>query len=501
MHRPRYFVMLLPLLLLLVGALMSITAGQWFINLQQQLVDQLISRLDWLFNWSTFLFVLLVIAVYYSPLGKQRIGGASAKPILPKWRWFAITLCTTIATGILFWGTAEPIFHLRDYPLSGETDPAFAMSTLFLHWTITPYAIYTVAGLAFALAYYNRKQPFSLATMLYALRNRPVDTRTAAIIDSVCLYGLVAGMAASLGAGVLTLCGGIQQFYPHFDGPVAYGLICLGIVLAFIISANSGLQKGIRWLSGFNFIGFCFLAIIVFSFGPITNILSLASEGLVDFAENFFARSTNINNPITAEWRQGWTSFYWANWFAWAPISALFLGRLSVGYTVKEFIQINWLWTSLFGGFWMVIFGGTAITYDLNSNGQLQELLTAEGPESIVYALLSASSLSAQPIYLLNTSLVIFFLLLVFLSYVTAADSNVSAMSALSVNGVQADSPEAPLVIKIIWGTAIGIIAWAMISTAGIDGIKLISILGGLPAMLLIIVVAIGLARTMLKSR
>lgn len=489
---PRYPVIIAPLILLIGGVILNLIYGEQFIETQQYWVDQLISQLDWLFNWSTFLFVLLVIGIYVSPLGKQKIGGADAVPILSKWRWFAITLCTTIATGILFWGTAEPIFHLRDYPLDGAADPAFAMSTLFMHWTITPYAIYTVAGLAFALAYYNKGQGFSLSAMLFGLSNRPLNNTSSSIVDSICLYGLVAGMAASLGSGILTLAGGIEQFRPGFSSPVNYGWLCLLIVIAFVISASSGLQRGIKWLSGFNFIGFCLLAVLVFAFGPVQETLQLAAAGFGDFTANFLSRSTNINNPIPASWQHDWTTFYWANWFAWAPVSALFLGRLAVGYSVREFIQINWFWTSVFGGLWMVIFGGAAISADTITDGSLQALLSAKGPESIIYALLAELPLA--------TSVVLFFLLLVFLSYVTAADSNVSAMSALSSKGISPDNPEAPLWIKIMWGSVIGLVAWTMISSAGIDGIRLISIMGGVPAMFLISLVGIGLFKTMLSN-
>src|SRR3546814_3962121 len=100
------------------------------------------------------------------------------KPLLGRWRWFAVTLCTTIATGILFWGVAEPLFHLNEPPkmlgLKPGSDAAatFAMSTMFLHWTLTPYAIYTVAALAFAIVYYNRREPFRLSSLFEPLLGR-----------------------------------------------------------------------------------------------------------------------------------------------------------------------------------------------------------------------------------------------------------------------------------------------------------------------------------------
>ncbi len=493
-HRLRHAVFLSPLLLLLVGLLLSLTVTEPFFTGARATVDWFVDRFDWLFSWSTFLFVVLVLVVYCSPLGRTRIGGPTATPILKRWRWFAITLCTTIATGILFWGTAEPMYYLTDPPVGSGDDPAvFAMSTLFFHWTVTPYAIYTVAGLSFALAYYNHRQPFTLATMLHPLLGLRAHGRLGQAVDSVCLFALVAGMSASLGAGILTLAGGLGRFLPELssDG-LLYALIGGAIVLAFLLSAASGLQRGIRVLSNLNVIGFILLAVFVASFGPLRQMLGLAAGGLVDYAVNFIPRSTVIGTDLPADWRHSWTIFNWANWFAWAPISALFLGRLAVGYTVREFIQTNLFFPSLFGGIWMVIFGGAGITYDGLLGGIFQESLAQAGPESLIYLIFEQ---------LPFTTLVAgFFLLLVFLSYVTAADSNISAMSALSVEGITPESPEAPLYIRLVWGTVIGLVSWVMITFAGIDGIKLISTIGGFPAMLLITAVGAGLVRTLLTK-
>ena len=135
----RHFVFFSPLILLLIGLTLSLTVTDPFFARADAAKDWLLLRFDWLFSWSTFLFVVLMVVIYFSPLGNIKIGGTTAQPILSRWRWFAITLCTTIATGILFWGTAEPIYHLITPPLPGSEQPeALAMSTMFLHWTITP---------------------------------------------------------------------------------------------------------------------------------------------------------------------------------------------------------------------------------------------------------------------------------------------------------------------------------------------------------------------------
>ncbi len=491
----RYSVLLPPLLPLLGCAVGALRDPVQLIAYARGASDWILGHFDWLFSWSCSAFLLLLVLVYISPLGRTVIGGAGAVRLLAPWRWFAVTACTTIATGILFWGIAEPIYHLTTPPPAGEEDPAvFALSTLFLHWTLTPYAIYTVGGLLFALGFYNHRQPFSLSTLLAPVFGQRVHTHGGALVDAVCLFALVSGMAAALGAGSLALHGGLRG-YAGADAGATPGQLAgiIGtIVVAFSISAASGLQRGIRLLSNYNIIGFICLAAFVFLAGPVGETLRLGGAGLVDFAQTFVPRNLGLDPGIPSAWSHAWTAFYWANWYAWAPITALFLGRLARGYSVRRFIEVNLLFTSLFGAGWMVAFGGTALVLDGQQGGILSAALLTDGPEGVAYALL-------ELLPGLRITAVLF-LVLVFLSYVTAADSNVSAMSALCTRGTAPDSAEAPVGIKLLWGGVIGFTSWLLVSYAGLDGIRLISTLGGFPAMGLFILGAVGLLRLVWKS-
>lgn len=200
-----------PLIFLIATVIYSLLDSEGFLFTMQKANGWILNNFGWLFSWATFGFLLILLVVYFSPLAKVRIGGKDAQPILNRWRWFAITLTTTIATGILFWGPAEPLYHFNGPPAGlGLTTPSeaaatFSMSTLFMHWTLTPYGIYTIAGLVFALAYYNLKQPFRLGALLFPLVGKRAHGTLGTITDVICLYGLVAGMAASLGTGILTL--------------------------------------------------------------------------------------------------------------------------------------------------------------------------------------------------------------------------------------------------------------------------------------------------------
>jgi len=282
-----------PILFLLLTIAYSLQDNEHFLSLANGTNEWILHNFGWLFTWSTFLFLVVLLAVYFSPLASLKIGGKDAQPILTKWRWFAIALCTTIATGILFWGTAEPLYHLHAPPSglgfeAGSPEAArFAMSTMFMHWSFTPYGIYTITGLAFALVYYNLNQPFSISSLLYPVFGNKVHGIIGTLLDIICLYGLSAGMAASLGTGIFAMMGGMETNLGVAKSDFLLGLIGIVIVLAFILSAVSGLNKGIRILSDINIKAFFVLAIVVFIFGPTAYILQIGAEGFGDYLYNF----------------------------------------------------------------------------------------------------------------------------------------------------------------------------------------------------------------------
>lgn len=497
MSKLRHGVFWPPFLFLLISAGYSFVKPEQFEQTVSIANSWILNHLGWLFSGGVLFFLIIVLWAYFSPIGSYRIGGPQAKPILSRWRWFSITLCTTIAVGILFWGTGEPLYHYHE-PAQGlgidANSPAsarFAMSTMFMHWTIVPYGIYTLAGLMFALVYYNLRQPFSLGSMLVPILGEKAHSSFGKVVDAVCLYSLVAGMAASLGAGILSISGGLNTVLGIPKGAYLLGIISLFIVATFIVSAASGLQRGIRFLSDLNIKGFIGLFIFFFILGPTTFFLSLGIEGIGEFLQTFFSRSLYTGASGGDSWPKDWTIFYWANWLAWTPVTALFLGRLSVGYTVKEYIHYNLFYPSLFGAAWMMVFGGTSLHIDMENNHVLYEILQDTGVENVIFSIFQEFPFS--------TLISVFFLLMTFLSYVTAADSNTTAMGGISSVGISPDSPEPPLWIKIAWGISIGLIAWIMVSFAGLDGIKMTSNLGGLPALFLVFAIAIGMIRLIRK--
>lgn len=471
-----------PVLLIIFAVILKFINANLFDQVINAANQWMLGSFGWLFELGPLVMLIVVVGIYFSRLGDVKIGGAQAKPLLNKFQWFSVSLTTSIAIGILFWATAEPMYHMITPPISmgiqpnGSAAAIFSLSTLFLHWTFTPYAIYAIPTIMFAFAYYNMKLSYSLSSTLVPALGLRVQGRAGQIIDAVCLYALVAGMAASLGTGVLTVTGGLNYLFNTPSNSMVWLIVDIVIVAVFVLSAITGLMNGVKSLSQINTWIFVGLAVFVFVFGPTKFILNIGVEAMGDYLQHFFSKSLFTGQTSGDSWPQNWTIFYFANWLAWAPITGLFLGRISYGYKVKELIIINFLLPSLFGIVWMSIFGGGAIYAQLHGS-QIAEAVTKIGPEAAVYKFLSD--------YPIPTIIIPIFIFTAFLSYVTGADAMTSSMGGMSTTGISPESPEPTIAMKIFWGILLLLISWIMLSSSGINGIKMLSNLGGFPALLL----------------
>jgi choline-glycine betaine transporter len=74
-------------------------------------------------------------------------------------------------------------------------------------------------------------------------------------------------------------------------------------------------------------------------------------------------------------------------------------------------------------------------------------------------------------------------------------------MSAMSEKEKKNPNQEASIYIKIIWGLIIGSLTYIMLSTKGLDGIRILSLLGGFPALFIIIFASISLLRFLFNKK
>lgn len=443
---------------------------------------------DWLYLLLGLAFVIIAAVILISPVGKVKFGGSEAQPKYTTWQWFAMSLCGGIAIGIIFWGVAEPIQFLAQpnngiEPFSSQA-VLFSISQVYFHWSFTPYALYTVCAIPIALAVYNYHQKMSISSGLYFLMGDKCNGPIGKAVDAFALFALIGGMSSGMGLGIMQIASGLNFSLGIETNQGVWAIIALAIVIIFTISGLLGIDRGLKWLADQNLKIYIGVLIFLLIAGPTAYIFKIGVEGMGTLATTFFQKSTYLGAATGEDWSRWWTVFYWAMWIAYAPVIGIFLTRLCYGRTVRQFLVVNLVAPAIFGIIWFTIFGGTAIHMQLNNVYDLWGALEANGLESAVF-----SFFQQMP---LGTFLVFLFLVIIVISFVTMADSMTSVMSIMSTSGFHQEDGEPPAALKVIWGLTVGTLAWVMISFAGIDGARILTVLASFPLVFLMIALLVS---------
>jgi hypothetical protein len=125
------------------------------------------------------------------------------------------------------------------------------------------------------------------------------------------------------------------------------------------------------------------LAVIVFIVGPtlfILNVIPNAIGGFIQDLPQMASRTAVAGDESLADWMSSYTIFYWAWWVSWSPFVGLFIGRISRGRTIRQFIVGVLLVPSAISLLWFSIFGGGAIgLQEVTVLRPAAEALRAEG--------------------------------------------------------------------------------------------------------------------------
>ena len=480
-----------PFTILMVSALLSLIDDKAFGTVVKSGFDWSVSNVGWLYSLTTLIVTLTCAVIYCTPAGSIKFGGKDAKPEFKYWNWFAMSLCAGIGIGIVFWGVAEPMYHISSPPESlgikafSADASIFAMSTCFLHWSFSPYSLYVICAIPIGLAVYNYNLPFTVSSALYFMFGKRPSNWVCNLVDSLCLFAIAAGVAASLGHGLMQLGSGVQEVFGIEPTKVVWAVLAVIVISTYTISSYTGLQKGIRILSDQNAKLFFAVMIFILVVGPTRSIFDMGTQALGEYIGTFFQKSLWMGAGSGDQWPRWWSIFYWAVWIIYAPIVGLFLARLVRGRTIREFLTVNLIAPAIFSIIWFAVFGGASIALQTAGTFDLAGAMKASGMESAVFTFFKQ--------FPLGSILVPLFLIVIAISFITLADSMTSCIAAMSVTGLDGASSEAPGYLKITWGVIIGALAYFFISFAGINGPKMLSFLAALPIVFLIIAILISL--------
>jgi choline/carnitine/betaine transport len=446
--------------------------------------------MGWLFVLTASAFVVFVLWLALGRFGAIPLGRDDEEPEFRTVSWVAMMFSAGMGIGLMFYGVSEPITHFATPPPgtgdAGNPEAAQnAMATTLFHWTLHPWAIYAVVGLAIAYGVYRKGRLQLVSAAFEPLLGKRAHGPAGKVIDMLAIFATLFGSAASLGLGALQIRSGLEIVAGI--GEVGNGIL-IGIIAvltaAFVLSAVSGVAKGIQWLSNINMVLAVGLAAFVFVVGPTVFILNLVPTSVGSYVQNVAMMSarTSAEGAEARAWLESWTIFYWAWWLSWTPFVGMFIARISRGRTIRQFVTGVLLVPSLVSLVWFCIFGGAAI--DLQKKGT--DIAGAGGLESQLFTTLEA--------YPLTTVASVVVMLLVAIFFVSGADAASIVMGSLSERGTL--NPSRPTVI--FWGVATGAVAAVMLLVGGADaltGLQTITIVAALPFVLVMIGLAVALVK------
>ena len=458
----------------------------------------LVPNFGWVFILSSFGFLAFSVYLACSRYGRIRLGEDDEQPEFRTVSWVAMMFSAGMGIGLMFFGVAEPLTHMGTPP--GGTAEAntrgaaqVAMEYSYFHWAFHPWAIYAIMGLALAYFTFRKGMPNLISTAFHPLLGDRVYGPAGKTIDILAIFATLFGSATSLGLGALQINEGLDVLF-GFGGRDSVGLAIMVIIvltLCFIVSAVSGVHRGIQWLSNTNMVLAVFLLFFLFVLGPTVFILDTFVQSLGGYLANLVPMSFRTASYGDSEFVSGWTIFYWAWWISWAPFVGTFIARISRGRTIREFVIGVILVPSVVSFVWFAVLGGAAINLQLTGAANIADAV-AESQPAALFATLGAFPLSGLTSFIA--------IVLVALFFVSGADAASVVMGMLSSKGDI--NPRAWTVV--VWGfftgaaAAICLLAGAIQGSvdAALSALQAVAIASAAPFVLILI----GLCFSILKA-
>jgi glycine betaine transporter len=451
-------------------------------------LDYIIRTFGWVFVLSTFGFLAFAAFLGLSRYGRIRLGRDDERPEFRTASWVAMMFSAGMGIGLMFFGVAEPLSHLgsppNDAAQPGSMEAArVAMQYSYFHWALHPWALYAVVGLAIAYSTYRKGRSALISSAFYPVLGERVHGPLGKSIDTLAIFATLFGSATSLGLGALQINSGLNHVW---GVPASNGLaiLIIGVLtLCFVLSAVSGVSRGIQYLSNGNMVLAILLLLFLLVVGPTVFIFDTLTEAIGGYVSNIVPLSFRTGSFGDREWLSAWTIFYWAWWISWAPFVGTFIARISKGRTIREFVVGVLLVPSGVSFIWFAILGGAALDLQLTGQADIAAAV-AKSPEVGLF-----STLSEFPLSTLTSILVV---VLVALFFVSGADAASVVMGMLCCRGTLT----APRAMLIFWGGLTGGAAAVLLLAGGLEALQQAAIIAAAPFVL----VMLGLCWSVFKG-
>ena len=525
-----------------------------------------------------FAFFLFALAVIPST-GKRKLGMPDDEKEFSNFSWFSMMFGAGLGVGLMVYATAEPMGLWGSNPVVIAGDVAAnqpealgsAFRYTFLHYGFHAWAIYVVTGLSLAYYAFSRGMPLTIRAALTPLFGKLMNGILGDIVDILGVVATILGVSVTIGFGVSQLVDGIyaitdMAWLMDLTGktpkPSSVGLIAalLMIMVLSIISAVSGVGRGVKYLSNLNLVLSLILLGTFAVFGSFAFALSTYASAFIDYIMHFASLSFGaydllpqadfvaaLPEAVKALPAADVSALYSGATNPWGTLSG-FEGKLPESFAALDGSsalaasiyesgtqgrQFAWqaAWTTFYWAWWIAFSPFVGLFLARISKGRsIREFIVGcvFAPALVCFAWMTILGASAMNLEMNGTAdgaiiaasttnklfatlqvmlvdngallsgITVMSVVLILTFLVTSADSGILVMNTIMSGGEQ----ETGIKHRIVWGVVMTAVIGTLLVAGGggLDALKNAMIIGALPFAMVMVLMCISLTKALIRD-
>ena len=273
--------------------------------------------------------------------------------------------------------------------------------------------------------------------------------------------------AAQIASGLKIISGSAA-----FDGTLWKTAVLAVLAALYIGGSVLPIEKGMRFLGNWTVYLSVLLLVFIFLVGPTHYFVSTMTVAIGNILTQTVHHSFELYLFHKRDWIVWYPMAYWVWWVTWAPFVGVFLAKISRGRTLREFVLASILVPTGFIVIWFSVFSGFSLLDTLEGTGKLAEIAEKGDYEGTFYHLLNMLPLNDA-----TKPLTVVLFLGFIVTTVTSAAISLGIMTGR-------DGRSESKTRAVVWGMLMTLIAYAVVVTGEIKGIKAVGSFAGFPFVL-----------------
>ncbi len=452
----------------------------------------LMDHFKWFYILVTIVITAFFLFICVSKYGNIKLGGKNAKPSIRMGTWFTMSMTSTIAVGICFYGISGPVNMFMNPPefmgVEAGTKEAIipVLKQCFLHYAEPVYLLICTLALVIALVYYNGGRTLRASDTLYPLLGDKCQGIIGTIVNTMVVVALMIS-ATNMGLAAIQLNAGIGTVVGMAETPAFEPFIIIFYTVLTIVLATSGVHKLMGKISDMNALLYAGILLFIVIFGTAggNRLMGTFFTAMGEFVRDFVPMVTFSDPIYQTGWQNNQTIYYYAWNIAPALVHALFYVSISYGRTLRQFILINCILPSMVTCVWYVFFGGSAM-YGILEGSNLYAMMQQFGDGIATFAFLDTLPAGAILKWV--------FIILAILTFLTFSDGVAFSFPMLFMKKTELDASmtKVPKALNAAVAIFMGALTFILLYVGGYDALNSAMVVLAFPAAILLMFVVIS---------